>query len=65
MQLISKTMKYYLLKGQRNLGLDKSKVVAKATKTDVMVWIDPARWPERKAAWESAFNGHQKKRRAK
>ena len=50
-------MMYFLLKGQRNLSLAKAKIVAQKTGTDPMVWIDPSRVLERRAAWEKTFGG--------
>ena len=53
-------MVHYLLKGQRNLGLEKAKIVGKRTGTDPLVWIDPARVIERREAWLKAFGGDYK-----
>lgn len=61
MQLISTTMTHYLLKGKRNLSVDKAKVVAKMTGTDPIIWIDPARASERRTAWSKTFNKGVKK----
>lgn len=61
-KLISTTMLHYLLKGERNLGIERAKMVGKLTGTDPIVWIDPARVLERRAAWGKTF---PKKRRAK
>ena len=55
MELISRTMGYYLLKGQRNLSLAKAKIMGRRTGTDPMVWIDPARVLERREAWSKTF----------
>lgn len=55
MKILSKSMVNAVLSNKRNLGLDKAKVVAKATGTDLIVWIDPARAMERRPAWEKAF----------
>jgi hypothetical protein len=52
MELISKTMVHYLLKGKRNLSVEKAKIVAKKTGTDPIIWIDPLRVEERRAAWK-------------
>ena len=60
MKLLSRTMVHYLLKGQRNLGLEKAKIVGKKTGTDPLVWIDPARVIERREAWIKAFGGDVK-----
>lgn len=57
MELLSKTMIHYLLKGKRNLGIENAKIIAKKTKTDVVVWIDPARVLERQEAWRKTFGG--------
>lgn len=61
MNLISNTMVHYLLKGKRNLSIEKAKLLGKRTGTDPLVWVDPARTPERRPAWEKTFN---KKREA-
>jgi len=53
--LIKPTMIHYVLTGERNLGVEKAKVVAKYTKTDPMVWLDKSRVGERRKAWEKAF----------
>ena len=55
MELIGKTMIHYLLRGERNLGIEKAKIVGKKTGTDPIVWIDPSRAIERKAAWAKTF----------
>ena len=55
MELISKTMVHYLLKGKRNLGIEKAKLIGKKTGTDPVVWIDPSKVLERQAAWEKTF----------
>lgn len=55
MELISKTTIHYLLKGKRNLGVEKAKIMAKRTGTDPIVWIDPSRVLERISAWEKTF----------
>lgn len=60
MKLLSRTMVHYLLKGQRNLGLEKAKIVGKKTGTDPLVWIDPARVIERREAWIKAFGSDGK-----
>ena len=57
MELISRSMTYYVLKGERNLSLSKAKIVAKKTGTETMVWMDPARVLERQAAWDKTFGG--------
>ena len=57
MELISKTMVHYLLKGKRNLGIAKAKLIAKKTGTDPLVWVDPARVVERQEAWKKTFGG--------
>ena len=51
MELVSRSMIYFLLKGQRNLSLAKAKIMGRRTGTDPMVWIDPARVLERREAW--------------
>ena len=53
--LFSKTTEHYLLTGERNLGIEKAKIVAKLTKTDPLIWIDPARVMERQVAWKATF----------
>ena len=55
MDLVSRSMVYFLLKGQRNLSLAKAKIMGKRTGTDPMVWIDPARVLERREAWSKTF----------
>jgi len=60
MELISKTMVHYLLSGQRNLGVNKAKIVAKKTGTDPIIWIDPSRVSERQAAWAKTFTKGKK-----
>ena len=54
-QIMGRTMLYYVLRGERNLGLNKAKLAAKATGTDAIIWIDPAKAGERKKAWERSF----------
>jgi len=44
-------MKYYLLRGERNLSVGKAKQMAEETGTDPMVWLDPERAEERREAW--------------
>jgi len=61
MKLISRTMAYYLLRGERNLCVEKAKIVAKKTGTEAIVWIDPARVAERRAAWAKTFPKKVKK----
>ena len=61
MKLISTAMVNFVLNGKRNLSVAKAKIVAKKTKTDPMVWIDPAGAPLRRAAWEKAFPKKERK----
>lgn len=53
--LISNVMVHYLLRGEKNLCLAKAKIVAKATNTEILVWIDPSRVLERREAWSRTF----------
>lgn len=53
--LVCNTTVHYLLRGERNLSLAKAKIVAKATNTEILVWMDPARVLERREAWSKAF----------
>jgi len=54
-------MIHYLLRGERNLSFEKAKIVGKKTGTDPIIWIDPSRVMERKAAWGAAFPKRGKK----
>jgi cytochrome P450 len=53
--LLGPTTVHYLLRGERNLSLAKAKRVAKATNSEILVWMDPARVLERREAWSKAF----------
>lgn len=57
---ISKTMVHYLLKGERNLNIEKAKSIGKMTSTDPIIWIDPTRVLERQSAWRATFNNEKK-----
>jgi hypothetical protein len=51
MKLMSNAMKSYVLRGIKNLGYQKAQEVAKATKSSVLIWMDPTRIKERQSAW--------------
>jgi plasmid maintenance system antidote protein VapI len=55
MELIGRTMIHYLLKGQRNLSLNKAKVLAAKTGTDPLLWMDRDRAAERREVWAKVF----------
>ena len=43
------------LLGERNLGYKKAKLASQVLVTDIEVWIDPSKQPERIKAWNK-FN---------
>jgi hypothetical protein len=45
----------YILRGERNLGYSKAKIVSQLFSTPVEIWIDGTMAAARQAAWES-FN---------
>lgn len=47
-KIISKRMLYAVCNGERNLATKKAILVGKYTKTDPMVWMDPAHKEKRK-----------------
>jgi plasmid maintenance system antidote protein VapI len=57
MELIGRTMVYYLLTGKRNLSLNKAKVLAAKTGTDPLLWMDRDRAAERREVWAKVFGG--------
>jgi transcriptional regulator with XRE-family HTH domain len=51
--MLSASQKSLVLSGKRNLSISVAKRIAEATGTDPIVWVDPERVNERRAAWES------------
>jgi ribosomal protein L32 len=50
--MLSASQKSLVLSGKRNLSVSVAKRIAEATESDPLVWIDPERAGERRAAWE-------------